>query len=83
MDFPFDDYGAAEGAVSLWINENQCTTEPDEREQIGIFACRRWTRCNGPPVQLCTHEFGHMIPKDWLSYALPQALAASQEQAAK
>jgi polyhydroxybutyrate depolymerase len=78
MDYPFGPDGAPEGAVSLWLSENNCRAEPDERMMTGIFDCRRWTSCDGPPVELCTHEFGHLIPKDWLSYALPRALAAGQ-----
>ena len=76
MDFPFGANGEEEAAVSLWLRENQCSAAPDEVETVGIFACRRWTSCGGPPVELCTHRHGHLIPKTWLDYALPRALAA-------
>ncbi|MEM7545485.1 MAG: polyhydroxybutyrate depolymerase [Pseudomonadota bacterium] len=75
VDFPFGEDGAPEGAVSLWLAENQCRAEPDEQEAVGIFQCRRWTSCGGPPVELCTHEQGHMIPKNWLAYALASAIS--------
>lgn len=74
MDYPFGPDGAEEGAVSLWIRRNRCAPAPDERFGEGVFDCRRWTSCGGPEVELCTHRFGHMIPKDWLTYALPRAL---------
>ena len=75
MDYPFGPNGEEEAAVSLWLNQNQCRSEPDETAKEGVFSCRRWTSCDGPPVELCTHPWGHMIPKSWLAYALPRALA--------
>lgn len=78
MDYPFGPGGEEEAAVGLWLRRNRCAAKPDEREWVGIFACRRWTSCaSGPPVALCTHRFGHMIPQGWLDYALPKALAAT------
>ncbi len=75
MDFPFGPDGSPDGAVSLWRETNTCAPEPDARETVGMFECRRWTSCDGPPVALCTHSSGHMIPEGWLDYALPRALA--------
>ncbi|MEO0362838.1 MAG: polyhydroxybutyrate depolymerase [Pseudomonadota bacterium] len=77
LDYPFGPNGEEEAAVALWLRRNDCRAEPDEREEVGRFDCRRWTSCAGPPVELCTHGGGHQIPKDWLSYALPRALASS------
>lgn len=74
MDYPFGPDGAEEGAVSLWLKENRCAAAPDEDARRGRFHCRRWTHCAGPEVELCTHPWGHMIPRSWLSYALPRAL---------
>ena len=76
MDYPFGEDGSEDGAVSLWLEENRCGAEPDETERVGVFTCRRWTACGGPPVELCTHPYGHMIPKSWLAYALPRALSS-------
>ncbi|MEO1613436.1 MAG: polyhydroxybutyrate depolymerase, partial [Pseudomonadota bacterium] len=77
MDYPFGPNGEEDGAVSLWLRENHCGAEPDEVEVVDRFQCRRWTSCGGPPVELCTHPSGHFIPKTWLGYALPRALAES------
>ena len=79
MDFPFGPNGEEEAAVSLWLERNQCDAAPDEREKVGVFTCRRWAACGtGTPVELCTHPWGHMIPKSWLSYALAQALGEAK-----
>lgn len=80
MDYPFGPDGEEEAAVSLWVAENECRAEPDERVREGVFDCRRWTSCgSGMPIELCTHPYGHLIPKDWLGYALPRAMAAGSQ----
>ena len=75
MDYPFGPNGEAEGAVSLWLAENQCAASPDIRTTEGPFMCHYWTSCTGPPITLCTHEGGHYIPKTWLADHLPRAIA--------
>lgn len=75
MDYPFGPNGEAEGAVSLWLTENQCARTPDRRATEGPFECHYWTSCEGPPVTLCTHNGGHYIPKTWLATRLRNALA--------
>ncbi|MEM7525476.1 MAG: alpha/beta fold hydrolase, partial [Pseudomonadota bacterium] len=79
MDYPFGRNGEEEAAVALWLRKNRCAEKPDEWETVGIFKCRRWTSCGSEqPVELCTHKFGHMIPKTWLDHALPKALKATR-----
>jgi polyhydroxybutyrate depolymerase len=71
MDLPIQG-GDPAYAVALWRRANG----PDaaREETTGIFTCRHWSAARGE-TRLCLHRFGHMIPKDWLSYALPQILA--------
>ncbi len=75
MDFPFGPKGEPEGAVSLWLSENECAQQPDRQSSEGPFTCRYWTSCGGPPITLCTHGGGHYIPKTWLAQRLSAALA--------
>jgi len=70
MDLPANG-GDPAYPVSLWRRANG----PDAlaEEVAGIFSCRNWSAANGE-TRLCLHRFGHMIPKDWLDYALPKLL---------
>ena len=75
MDYPYGPNGEEDAAVSLWLPRNQCRAEPDEMWEEDRYRCHCWSSCSGPAVELCTHEGGHYIPKTWLRYALPRALA--------
>ncbi|MEH6632324.1 MAG: CocE/NonD family hydrolase [Halopseudomonas aestusnigri] len=61
--------------IELWQRTNNCKTEPDLVEKLDIFTCHRWTSCaSGKNTAICLHNYGHMIPKGWLDFALAEAV---------
>ena len=63
-----------EDGVRLWRRMNGADGRPDTYSHAR-YSCLDWP----PDLTLCTHDGGHFIPKDWLSFMLPRIMAVGAE----